>query len=153
MSSLENGSTKHTKFHWLGGSTINTQAHVAFKVWRKVATPSMHKLTSLSKFGGRTTSTCRPAWRSTSTCTGWALPTLEKGEWVYLSRTNYIEWISFTRLMWTRSEAAETARPHTSNIHHRIPIQLNYHTQRIWVPLHHPVLHSSHCMWALSYAQ
>ena len=115
VSSLENGSTKHTKFHWLGGSTINAQTHVAFKVWRKVVAPSMHKLTSLSKFGGRTTSTCRPAWRSTSTCTGWALPTLEKGEWVYLSRTNYIEWISFTRLTWTRSEAAEMARPHTSN--------------------------------------
>ena len=35
VSSLENGSTKHTKFHWLGGSTINAQAHIAFKVWRK----------------------------------------------------------------------------------------------------------------------
>ena len=117
VSSLENGSTKHTKFHWLGGSTINAQAHVAFKVWRKVAAPSMHKLTSLSKFGGRTTSTCRPAWRSTSTCTGWALPTFRERRmsYVYLSRTNYIEWISFTRLTWTRSEAAETARPRTSN--------------------------------------
>jgi len=35
VSCLENGSTKHTKFHWLGGSTINAQAHVSFKVWRK----------------------------------------------------------------------------------------------------------------------
>ena len=136
-----------------------------------VAAPSMHKLTSLSKFGGRWQHhQCTSSHRFQSLEEGRhqladqpdAVHQLaldehsqpwEKGEWVYLSHTNYIEWISFTRLTWTCSEAAETARPHTSNIHHRIPIQLNYHTQRIWVPLHHPVLHSSHCMWALSYAQ
>jgi len=98
-----------------------------------VAAPSMHKLTSLSKFGGRWQHhQCTSSHRFQSLEEGrhqladqpdavhqlaldeHSQPS-EKGEWVYLSRTNYIEWISFTRLTWTRSEAAETARPHTSN--------------------------------------
>ena len=99
-----------------------------------VAAPSMHKLTSLSKFGGRWQHhQCTSSHRFQSLEEGrhqladqpdavhqlaldeHSQPS-EKGEWVYLSRTNYIEWISFTRLTWTRSEAAETARPHTSNL-------------------------------------
>ena len=98
-----------------------------------VAAPSMHKLTSLSKFGGRWQHRqCTSSHRFQSLEEGrhqladqpdavhqlaldeHSQPS-EKGEWVYLSRTNYIEWISFTRLTWTRSEAAETAQPHTSN--------------------------------------
>ena len=98
-----------------------------------VAAPSMHKLTSLSKFGGRWQHhQCTSSHRFQSLEEGrhqladqpdavhqlaldeHSQPS-EKGEWVYLSRTNCIEWISFTRLTWTRSEAAETARPHTSN--------------------------------------